>query len=272
MEEQRETYCYPVGGFFVLPEHKLKGFHIVFSAEAVKAVGLLEKATKVFSSRKIPIVFLRTSIHEKGASTIIFVDLTNREIDINDVVAELKKIDYVKDVKVVDQLASGVIVDQHSFPPMIANERALILREPVYTALFKDIKDKIGEEYSVLLYFMGFQVGQKMYQNHLKIAGGDINKALKIASATCTVAGYGLVEVAVLDLKKRIMECIVHRNFECELYLNQGRPASHFMRGMVAGWFAAICGVSNIDKVEAKEIECIAKGDKYCRFHVTIKD
>jgi len=270
--EQRETYRYPIGSFFVMPEHKLKGFHVIFSPEAVKAVGLLEKVAKVFSSNRIPIVFLRTSIHEKGASTIVFIDLTEREIDINTIIAELKKIDYVKDVKVVDQLTSGVIIDYYSFPPTLADERAIILRKPVYTALFKDIKDKVGEEYSIILYFMGFQIGQKIYENHMKLAEGDVNKALKIALATYTTAGYALMEVTIFDLKKKRLECIMHRSFECELHLNQGRPASHFMRGMIAGWFAAACGVSGIEKVEAREVECIAKGDKHCKIYVTIRD
>jgi len=56
----------------------------------------------------------------------------------------------------------------------------------------------------------------------------------------------------------------VHNSFECELGKYRSIPYSRFVRGIIAGTLSELFGRS----FNVVEEECIAKGDRLCKFMV----
>lgn len=77
----------------------------------------------------------------------------------------VEKQEFVRSVRLILPSETGVLSDDYFFPLFIGWERAVIFRERVYEALFKGIREKLGTAGEVMLYYQGFSVGQKAYQN-----------------------------------------------------------------------------------------------------------
>jgi len=252
------------GRIIHMPNRRLGGCVITFKPEALRSIGVLEQITDKVASKEAPILLLKTSIGlEDIAEALIILDLTGLNISIEEIASEIESIPLVDHVEILKPVTDGVIIDYVHFPPMIMGNRAILMRKILFEALVKRGYDQFGPIYSVMLYHIGFHIGVESFREHIEVVNGNKEQALKLAEAMFKHAGFGVLETD-LSIEKGLGKIRVYGSLECEVFKEANKPSSHFIRGIIAGWVAALAG----EKREVEEIKCIAAGAPYCEFHI----
>ena len=252
------------------PGRRIVGFHIILDPRCIYRVGVLESVVRVFSSRRIPILhFITTKSAEGNVYADFFVDLSTAEhVDIGTLILGLKAAPHVLDVKLVEPLFDGFVFSYNYFPLMAFGERAIILPKRDYEGFIKLSRQKLGSGFNTILYIVGYDVGVNAFKKgHSPIAKDDVKKLIKVCQAFFQHVGFGVLKIEKLDLEKLEAIVKVYNCFECELFKGADRLQSHFVRGVLAGWFSQLFKKD----VTAIEIACIAKGDPYCLFKLNPK-
>ncbi len=265
MGKNTKTVPFNIGRVISLPGKTSIGFYIVLSPRAISAVGILEQITKIFAKRGIPILNLKVSTLEKSASIIVFADLTNMVARISVLEDELRKVRFVKEVRIIKPIINGILVDIFSFPILLNEERVIIFRRTIYEPFIKTLSEKLGAGYAAILYHIGFEIGCRSFKDAAKNIPGDLKKRFIFSAEMGKHAGLGIFKLEKIDPIGGYVTFRVYESFECELFKGSNKPSGHFIRGIIAGWFAAVKGVE-ITEIEVEEIKCIAKGDDYCEF------
>jgi len=261
---------YEIGRFVYLPGHNPIGFLIRLSPMALETHGILEKITHVFASRNISILHFKMSrpVPGKPLYMLLFADVWNSVL-VGTLSEEIKKVRYVDEVNVIKPLFDGFTTDKFFFPLVIAGNRAIVLRKPLYEGFIRRLRRELGSGYEAILYYMGVEMGREAFRDHVKIAGRDFSKLVRVTEEFFRLVGFGIIKVISIELGNR---CVVRvfDSFECELFTDLNECSSHLIRGILAGWFAEASGVDDISRVKAIEISCIAKGDPYCEIVIVI--
>lgn len=258
---------YELGRLVYLPGRRVYGFYVKMVPKVLDQPGVLLLLLRAFSSRGVSIVHLKISRPEPGKpiSTIMFADLTGKEELRAPLVKELESLESVEEARVIEPLFEGFVVDDVMFPPMLFGERVVILRRPGYEALVRGLRDKIGTGYEAILYHIGVELGRNYFDSHVRLVGRDLDKLTRICETLFRLVGYGILRYEEVDAAEKGGVARVWDSFECELYRGLGRPASHFVRGMIAGWLGKLFQAD----VKAVEVKCLATGDPYCEFRIS---
>lgn len=262
---------YEVGRLSYVPGTKPFLFRLTLSAEALQAVGVLERLVKIFADKNIPLLQLKVSAPPEGkVSVVLIADFKGREHLLEHMSKELSRIDFVESVHVAPPVAEGVAVDTLSFPLTLMGRRVVIFRGPVYEGFIKGGWSRFGSAYAILLYMAGFESGRLAYRDHAKLTQ-DPSAQLRVAEALFQMLGYGILELVKVDDERREAVARVYESFECELFRGAGEIRGGFVRGVIAGWLAERWGVKEEREILAREVKCIAKGDPYCEYHVRVE-
>ncbi|MEM2210972.1 MAG: V4R domain-containing protein [Nitrososphaerales archaeon] len=133
---------------------------------------------------------------------------------------------------------------------------------------FTDIKKAIEERYNpsgaaVIFYDMGKGCGKRSVKRFMSKYKDKV-KLLNAIAKHKKYEGWGGVEFKI-DLKKQIGEVIVSNSFEAKQYGASSNPVCYFFKGYLSGVLSEVLERD----VNLIEEECIAKGDKVCRFKLT---
>lgn len=257
-----------IGRFVYLPNRDLVAIAIFFKREAIQKVGILHYITSIFVKYNIPIIhliFSRPSLNKYGKA-LFFIDVTEKRKIPKELLQEITKSKYVKKVKVIKPILKGLLSDNFFFPVSIGGYRAIILRKPIYEALIKEWQKTYGDTASVFLYHLGYLMGLKAFDDHVKILGDvNHNKLILLNEVLFRDAGFGILKIHV-DFKNNSAKVKIYNSFECELFKNEKRnkTASNFVRGMLAGWFTRFFN----KEVKALEVKCVARGEPYCEIEI----
>ena len=267
----RRISAYEVGRLACLSSGRPYIFYLSFRSEALRKVGVLERITKTFAERGIPILQLKVStpLKEGELRAIIIADLAGHENLALRLVGELEKIPTVMRVSFEPPIVNGLAVDSSSFPLQLVGERAIIMRKVVYDSLIRGGWRRLGSGYGQLLYLIGFEIGKSTYRSHLNIARRDPSLVVDVMARIFQLVGYGIVDVVELDDSGFRAVVRVYDSFECELFRGVGEIRGNLVRGMLAGWLAERWGGLSFDQVTAREVKCIARGDPHCEYHIT---
>jgi len=198
------------------------------------------------------------------ATALVFFDVTEAKIAPEEFLEELKG--EVEVLEVIGSPVEGFIADTATHPLVAGPTRAIIMREAGYRELLLSIREFFGKGAEAFLYHVGFRIGLGFGKLHRdaaeKIGLRDPVKVYRhISTAMFQWAGFGRIEVKELDEDGG--EIIVHDSFECELVKGIGvTPYSQFVRGLIAGILSELFNRG----FHVFERECIAKGDRFCRF------
>jgi hypothetical protein len=134
-----------VGRVMILDEkQKIYGLAI----EAKVEQGNLRKLAEVAESLNITIRYIQFSMNETRKPTvnaIAFLDFSNAKATPEEALEIiLNSYDFVKNAKIIKPCGNSIIFDNHFFPLIAANERAVIFRKSVYEALFNGVREKFG--------------------------------------------------------------------------------------------------------------------------------
>jgi len=110
-----------------------------------------------------------------------------------------------------------------------------------------------------------------VFQRDFKITEMDTERFSQLFAPTIKTCGWGDVKIEQMKLRKGEKTIyIIKNNPFATLYKNihglQKQGVDDYLLGLFAGGTFTISG----KKVKAKENKCIAKGDDYCEFIITI--
>jgi len=249
------------------PGRNIVGYRAVVSLSSYSTGEFYGKLVKAVSEIGGSLRLVKVSRSTGGeVSVLVFVEIKGDQKQARCLLERIKSDYAFKDVKFLEPVRRGFLVDSQSFPPLFMGQRAVILSRSAYDTFLHRLREKYGAGYSAMLYHIGLNMGYHAHEDHARLVGGNIRMLIKTASALFAALGFGVIEVTRFCMDSAIVR--VHDNFECELFKESNTPSSHFIRGLVAGWLAAAwkTGTENVTCIERK---CIAKGDKYCEFHAT---
>jgi len=252
------------------PGRAIFGFHIHLRPEAYYKPGVLANIFKIISDLNVNVVSTKLSIpeFEKKIALAIFIDLTGKE-ELLDVLRErINGVREVKSIEVIEPVYPGFTYDKFFFPLTFIGERAIIFRRSAYLAFIKELRRKLGTAYEAALYYIGYEMGRRYFRSHKSLAYGDIDRAVRVGEALFQEAGFGILKWVEFDEKNKITKAEVLDSFECELFKDEKRKSSHFIRGLLAGWVSEMWKIPMI----AIEEKCIALGDERCTFYIKKKE
>jgi len=148
----------------------------------------------------------------------------------------------------------------------IGGMRTILMGMGNMRGIIKGIKEKMGEPMgSSFLYHLGHGVGRELYKIYAEPRKlNDIDKGISLIKALMRGGGWADIrEVRKVDER---MILLFDRLWECEIHVDEdnGTPSSHYIRGILAGFFEKLTGRS----VKIKEVKCITVGDPYCEFKI----
>jgi len=266
MKDMSKSKVLDCGRYIYLPRRRLAGYAIKFSPESLLKIGILKEITEILTDNKVPILFLSLSRPSLGEplDALLFVDLTDSEISEHELRNELNQVNYVADVKLIKPIFDGMLVDVYFEKLSMGSRRAVLFREPLYSALIKETVKRLGSGGFALLYHIGVFMGKNVYKDYLKILGKeDPESLIELGKAFFRMSGFGIFEIVYIDFERKEALLRVYDSFECSLYRNEKTPMSNLVRGIFAGWFSEL--LKN-PEVKVAETRCIAMGDRYCEF------
>ena len=119
-----------------------------------------------------------------------------------------------------------------------------------------------------MFWYQGKEFGrlvEEFYEREFSII--NVNEAVNFLAIRTALHGWAIVEIVELDDEKRNVTLRLFDNWECSMFKGSSEPRSHYIRGVLDGFFSSLFKV----EMEAKETKCIAKGDPYCEFEIKEK-
>jgi predicted hydrocarbon binding protein len=241
-----------------------------FSIEMRNIVGAMQEQTQAVAKHNVRIL---SGFHdappalERGIWSF-FADFTEADIDPETLASELRSRPSVLSVRYQSQ-DDGFITDSLHFPTLLGSERAIIVRLAVLRAMIDRVNAIFGAESepaNVILRQIGEAGGVREFESIKDVTGVEfVRKNVARAFNLYTALGYGVSNLTALDFEKKTAEIRVKDGFECARFGNpSSKPRSHFIRGLIAGWFSRLFE----SRINAVEIQCVAKGDPECVFQV----
>lgn len=234
--------------------------------ETIIEEGVLRRLAEIAENAGIIIRFIQFSNvepHDSLAKAIAFLDFSNTSVTPREALRLVRKQPFVRSARMIAPDPHGILFDNHFFPLVVGKRRAVIFRRRVYESLFKGVREKFGTAGEAMLYYQGYAIGQRTCQAYREDTSIEEPETLVgLGKAYFKTMGWGIMDVANLNVEKGEAQVRIYESFECETGKDNETPYGHFIRGILAGFF------SSIFQREAKAVEtkCIAKGDPYCEY------
>ena len=218
---------------------------------------------------------LSESISKKEVVGVsMFLEVPEKEVDALDLERKLKdeinkeKIEVVKELKVFDHL-NNFDADVVHFPLFVGSSRVITFPTSLLGETIKSLM-KVFNPTAVqaMLWYQGREFGKlkgEFYKREFSII--NMNEVVNFLATRLTLHGWATVEIVKLDEEKRSATLRLFDNWECSAFKGSSEPQSHYIRGVLDGFFSSLFKV----EMEAKETKCIAKGDPYCEFEIKEK-
>ena len=241
--------------------------------------GLLREISEIIENAELSINYIYGYAVGAEPRMIIVVDITGKEVDIDDLVGMISGLKEVKEVKIFEPATRGLIADTTSFPPTVFGERIVMLRKSALKELIRGLVEAIGPEAtSSILYQVGVRMGRGLSKKHISLSselGVDdpFDVVRRIGLPLFQSLGYGLGEVEkrgenIIVRKYECIECTSLREIlEENPYLMKSGEVFEcsMVRGIIEGAVSEIMGI----EYESREEKCVARGDEYCELVLT---
>lgn len=143
--------------------------------------------------------------------------------------------------------------------------RYLLIRPETLIAFQKALEARLGpQEAGELLYAGGFTGGQLSGQKYKQEFGLSDQEAVEFMCRMGGQIGWGHFRMLEMDADSRRLVVAVAASPFAEAYGRSTTGVCHLIRGVLGGLGAGIFGAA----VEAREVQCLAKGDARCRFEL----
>ena len=252
---------------YLLLSSELKEAIVGFEITLSNVPGALEKIVSIISGYKLNIYHVETCFRRDDIYALfIAIDFTNKEVSPEKLLEEFKKEDVVKDIAISPKF-KNVIYPSRFCPMDLGSIRAIIVAEANMRGIIDGIKEEFGEESGdAFLFRMGYEIGRKAYRLYAeKLSIKDFDEGIEVLKALSRGARWMDLKEITREDNKIIIR--VERLWECELQKGRvDKPASYLVKGIFTGFFKELLNMN----VKVRETKCIALGDPYCEFEVTI--
>jgi predicted hydrocarbon binding protein len=168
----------------------------------------------------------------------------------------------------VDQMDNKIFKELKFVPEqggLFYNEvRYLLIRPETLAAFQKAIEEEIGQKAFRILFESGFQGGSLSSKKYREIFGFSDEEIIRFMMDMGSQIGWGRFELDKFDSAKKHLVVKVHHSPFAEAYGTSSEPVCHMIRGVLGGMASVLFG----RELESKELSCLAKGDRWCRFEV----
>ncbi len=147
--------------------------------------------------------------------------------------------------------------------------RYLLFSDYMILAVGDDLRRVFGEEQAAdLTYRIGFEAGIRFaVPIKERFEGEEPFRLVRRSLDFAQTAGWGKHK-ANISLEEGRGTVVVYNSPLPVLSRGGKKPVCHFHCGLLAGSATAVLG----KRVTAKEVNCVAKGDDFCKFTLTIKE
>jgi len=174
----------------------------------------------------------------------------------------IEKFGFSKSATIVDSPLDDLALIPF-FPLIVADRRAIIMREPMYRGLFRGFRKRVGVGAAkVFLRLVGVDVGREAYEALSEIVRGlDAVNALKVLLMIGQSLGFCYLEE--LKLEDDAIIASLAENWEGAAMRNEyNSPQCSFTKGVIEGYLETATG----ERWDAEEVECLAMGSERCTF------
>lgn len=155
----------------------------------------------------------------------------------------------------------------------VGGERYILVRaQSLFMSLFDQLEKSFGEEQAQeFIYNVARIIGQADAKDFIKARKlTDPNEKLSTGPVHFAYSGWAFVDILDTSKPSPDQNYFLHyyhpNTFESEIYKHKGikakKPICFFSAGYSSGWCSEAYGV----EVHAREINCLAHGDKHCEF------
>lgn len=114
----------------------------------------------------------------------------------------------------------------------------------------------------VILFKSGFQGGSLSSQRYREIFNLSEHEIIRFMIEMGTQIGWGRFEPEKFDPLNHTLTVNVHHSPFAGVYGSSNTPVCHFICGVLSGMVSVIFNGQN----RMREVDCLAKGDSFCRF------
>ena len=155
---------------------------------------------------------------------------------------------------------TGVIRDK------ITGERCIILTQDRMQDIFDRLSGIFHSGATVIAFEAGKAAGKRFVEESAGVTKGDKQVFLKTVTQRFTDAGLGKIEIAEFDAEKAAVTFRIWNNFFAEL-----RSEHAMYRSCIEGFVSAVYEQFMSVTPKIKKTKCIADGDPYCEWQMTLK-
>lgn len=235
------------------------------SAIASDLAGLIVLLSCVASKRTVDVLNSTVAKINDGRLLIsLFVDYTDSGMTIEGIEQCLAGLGVVEKISVNGEIAKGVAFNNHLFPLLIGDKRAVAFEVEHYRAMLDLLRERLGEAANALLYDLGHRYGRSFAGQVRSETRLSDNELVKVALAEVQAAGWCVVSGFLMDADKLAWKVSVRQLFECSQRKTDGMGGrSHFFRGFIAGLFSEAFELDNVSCVETL---CSSNSANVCEF------
>ena len=269
-EKKEKLYPLLLSNIVFVKDRDIKGIYII----AKNVPGALAEITSLFARYNLNIISINftPSVRKEEDIPLFFtIDFTNSTMKLENIVSKLKSLEKVSDAWAVKPYIRGsLLVDEIHFP-IIDNtgSRLLILCEENMKLFVVGMRERFGNVGLTLLYFQGEITGKILAERYMDLGLKNLEDGLTFLLLNSFSLGRYRGEIIEFSIERRRIIIRLYDSWECVTAKKYGieGPASHFERGIFAGFIKRYLNT----EVTVIETKCLASGDPYCEFDVTIE-
>jgi len=245
---------------------ELVGFEVTLNNRP----GSLSQLASIPKKLNLNIDYIETlSKSEDKYELFMIIDMTNTDISPEDFLKELRESKgYIIEASIAPSL-KDIIYPSKFYVKTVGESRYIYIGEELMKPFATGIKHVLGREAGEsFLYHYGIGVGRELFRSYAenrKIQGLEdsisLLKALFNAHAWANIKGYEYDDKSILLHLENLWECESQRDVD-----NMSGRGSHLVRGIISGFIKEALG----KEIVVKETKCVANGDPYCEFEISI--
>jgi len=235
-------------------------------------VGMLKDVSEYLVRQNINIV--KTVIPEPATTDkkevyLVMVIEIDKDMNPKKIANNVKKIDGVKSVDLREPI--GSLLFPRLFPIMVNGERALIIPKKAFD-LMMEARDKYGIAWTTVFNQIAREMGRGIYRLLVSFYGEpasdeDYDRLSRVFIYTLEALGLGHVEIVYNNAKEGEVVFRLYDNIECSRYKSPAEKKGDFVGSFIEGFYLELW---TPHRVRWNETRCIARGDNFCEFNVSV--
>ena len=229
--------------------------------------GALSRISCIPEEHNLNIRYIETCFRSNREYDLFMaIDFSESEVSPEEILEEFRENEYVLDATIAPRFKNIIYPSKFCIKDL-GGVRGILCGVATMKGIIRGVKEEMGEEVgNTFLYHMGYDIGREVYRIYAEPLDirefGDGVKVLKALGR-----GAGWTEIKEYWMEGSKITIRTERLWECEMQKELvDKPASHFVRGLFAGFFKEFLGKD----LKIEETKCIALGDPYCQFEINI--